>query len=145
MNYIPVRLCLCLCDKSSSKLFFDIGNNLPKQFVKISNEYSLLQNNILHFISESHIILVSNIRYKNILLFQIRELIDLKILLPNIKFTIFLEPINRNSLPAITIICDYFINKKLLFFPCERECERVYNTNYLLKSIQIGLDSLNNN
>ena len=69
------------------------GNTYPKQFVKISNNYSLLQNTILRFISCSHIVLVSNSMHKNIILAQIKELIDLKLLPSENKFTIFLEPL----------------------------------------------------
>lgn len=136
MNYIPV----ILCGDRGTRLFSLSKNNLPTQFVKISNEYSLLQNSILHFVSHSRIILVSNIRYKNILLSQIEELTKAKILPIGIKFTIFLEPVDRNTLPSITIVCEYFINKKLLFFPCDH----IYDTNCLLKSIDIGLNSSNN-
>ena len=133
MNFIPV----ILCGGSGSRLFPLSRNTYPKQFVKISNDYSLLQNTILRFTSCSHIVLVSNSMHKNIILAQIKELIDLKLLPSENKFTIFLEPVGRNTLPAITIVSEHFINKKLLFVPCDH----VYDTECLLKSIEKGLNS----
>jgi mannose-1-phosphate guanylyltransferase len=136
MNFIPV----ILCGGSGSRLFPLSRNSFPKQFVKISNEYSLLQNTILRFISCTHIILISNHSHKNILLSQIKELIDLKLLSVDIKFTVFLEPVGKNTLPAITFICEYFISKKLLFLPCDH----IYDTQILLETVNNGLKSLNN-
>lgn len=135
MNFIPV----ILCGGSGSRLFPLSRTTFPKQFVKISNEYSLLQNTILRFCSCSYIILVSNLTHKNVLLSQIKELVDSNIIFSKIKFTIFLEPVGRNTLPAITIVCKYFLSKNLLFLPCDH----IYNTSILLETVEKGLLSSN--
>ncbi len=135
MTFIPV----ILCGGSGSRLFPLSRSNFPKQFIKVNNELSLLQNTIVRFEKNSNIILVSNLNHKYILIGQILELIKNNTINPNIKFTIFLESHSRNTLPAISIVCKYFINSKLLFIPCDH----IYNTKTLLDSIDIGVKSEN--
>lgn len=134
--FIPV----ILCGGSGSRLFPLSRNNYPKQFIKISNNYSLIQNTILRFNSNDEIILVSNISHKYILTSQIKELYQIGLLNPMIKITIYLEPIGKNTLPAISLVSNDYPNNKLLFIPCDH----IYNTEKLLQTINIGLMSNNN-
>lgn len=136
MNFIPV----ILCGGSGSRLFPLSRNTFPKQFVKINNEFSLLQNTIIRFNHLSQLVLITNYTHKNIIISQINELFDLNQLNQNIKITVFLEPEGRNTLPAITLVCNYFTNSNLLFIPCDH----IYNTSSLLTAISIGIVSSNN-
>lgn len=136
MNFIPA----ILCGGSGSRLFPLSRSTFPKQFVKINNEFSLLQNTIIRFNQTTQLVLITNHTHKNIILAQIKELVDLNQLNPNIKITVFLEPEGRNTLPAITMACNYFSNSNLLFIPCDH----IYNTSSLLEAIGKGINSLNN-
>lgn len=135
MSFIPV----ILCGGSGSRLFPLSRNTFPKQFVKINNEFSLLQNTIIRFKQLSQLVLITNHTHKNIIGSQIKELGDLNQLNPNIKITVFLEPEGRNTLPAITTVCNYFSNSNLLFIPCDH----IYNTSSLLEVIGRGIKTLN--
>lgn len=136
MDFIPA----ILCGGSGSRLFPLSRKSFPKQFIKINNEFSLLQNTIIRFNNSNQLVLITNQKHKNIIHAQIKELINLNKLNENIQITVFLEPSVRNTLPAITIICDYFKKSNLLFIPCDH----IYNTNSLLNSINRGLKSTNN-
>lgn len=135
MSFIPV----ILCGGSGSRLFPLSRNTFPKQFVKINNEFSLLQNTIIRFNQLEQLVLITNHTHKNIIGSQIKELRDLNQLNPNIKITVFLEPEGRNTLPAITLVCDYFSNSNLLFIPCDH----IYNTPSLLEAIGRGIKTSN--
>lgn len=136
MSFIPV----ILCGGSGSRLFPLSRSTYPKQFVKINNEFSLLQNTIIRFNQNLQLVLITNSSHKNIIMSQIKELLDLKQLGTNVEITIFLEPEGRNTLPAITLVCNHFIHSNLLFIPCDH----IYNTSSLLKVINKGIDSSNN-
>lgn len=136
MNFIPV----ILCGGSGSRLFPLSRNTYPKQFVKINNEFSLLQNTIIRFNQLSQLVFVTNNTHKNIIMSQINELIDLNQLNSNTQIIVFLEPDGRNTLPAITLVSNYFSNSNLLFIPCDH----IYNTSSLLEAIDRGINTSNN-
>jgi hypothetical protein len=135
--YIPV----IMCGGSDSRLFPKSRENFPKQFIKIEDNYSLLQNTILRFNNMNHIIIVSNINHQNILHNQINELIDNQLIDKNIKFQIYLEPISRNTAPIINLITQIYPNNYLLFLPCDH----IYDTHSLHLSINKSIKLSNNN
>jgi mannose-1-phosphate guanylyltransferase/mannose-6-phosphate isomerase len=135
MNFIPV----ILCGGSGSRLYPLSRTNFPKQFVKINNKYSLLQNTIIRFNCCKEIILVSGIASKYILIEQLKELIDYKIISQDTKIIIFLESFARNTLPAISLVCKNITYAKLLFIPCDH----IYCTETLIKSVSEAINSNN--
>jgi mannose-1-phosphate guanylyltransferase len=136
MSFIPV----ILCGGSGSRLYPLSRNTFPKQFVKINNKYSLLQNTILRFSQYKQIIMISNLSHKNILSSQIKELFESKLVDKEIKIIIYLEPVGKNTLPAISIVCNDLSYQNLLFIPCDH----IYNTKSLLQAIEKGIISNNN-
>lgn len=88
MEYIPV----ILCGGSGSRLFPLSRSNLPKQFIKVTNNLSLLQNTIVRFANLPEIILVTSKDHENIICNQLKELIVINKLSFDVKVTIFLEP-----------------------------------------------------
>lgn len=135
MDFIPV----ILCGGSGSRLYPLSRSNFPKQFVKINNEYSLLQNTIIRFNTCKEIVLVSSLVHRYILIGQIKELIDCKIINPSTKITIFLESHARNTLPAVSVVCKNITHTKLLFIPCDH----VYCTETLINSVSDAINSTN--
>lgn len=136
MSFVPV----ILCGGNGSRLYPLSRNTFPKQFLKINNKYSLLQNTILRFSQSKQIIMISNLSHKNILLSQIKELFETKLVYKEIKIIIYLEPVGKNTLPAISIVCNDFSYENLLFIPCDH----IYNTTSLLQAIEKGIISNNN-
>jgi len=71
----------------------------PKQFLRLTNNFSLLQNTIKRLEKNKNILpplIVSNLEHKKILLQQLKEI--------DAQFTnIFFEPLSRNTAPAITL------------------------------------------
>lgn len=125
-SYIPV----ILCGGTGSRLFPKSKENLPKQFIKVNSDYSLLQNTILRFKHLKNIILVSNINHRHIIEYQINELnLD-------INFEIYLEPSGRNTAPAINLITQLKPNNRLLFLPCDH----IYDTKVLNYTINLALE-----
>tara|TARA_B100000989_G_scaffold278203_1_gene239770 strand:+ start:18515 stop:19951 length:1437 start_codon:yes stop_codon:yes gene_type:complete len=92
---------LILCGGSGSRLWPLSRESFPKQFISIKKEdkFSLLQNTIKRILTLKNIkkpILVCNEEHRFIVAEQLREL--------NIEdFVILLEPIGRNTAPAITL------------------------------------------
>lgn len=129
MSNKPINL-ICpviLCGGSGSRLFPLSRLNIPKQFLYLeNNNYSLLQNTILRLINSSlnikKIYLISNVKHINILNNQLNSL---KNIYDDINFVIYLEPIGRNTCPAIGLIIKHFYNDinnqhdNLLFLPSD--------------------------
>lgn len=135
MSFIPV----ILCGGSGSRLYPVSRNSFPKQFVKITNNFSLIQNTIMRFSQSKQIVLISNISHTNILMSQIKELVELDKINCETKITVYLEPVGKNTLPAISIISNDLKNENLLFIPCDH----IYNTTSLLETIEKGINSNN--
>ena len=108
-----------LCGGVGSRLFPLSRNNYPKQFIKIINEYSLLQNTIIRFKDYHEIILIANLEHKYIITFQLEELFNKKILSNNIKINIILEPCGRNTGAALNMACIMRPKHKLIFVPSD--------------------------
>jgi mannose-1-phosphate guanylyltransferase / mannose-6-phosphate isomerase len=78
----------------------------PKQFLRIKNEYSLLQQTVLRFSSANEvekIVVVTNDKYKSIVEKHLHEI--------NAKCEIVIEPCGRNTLPAIALSVKYLEEK----------------------------------
>ena len=95
-----------LCGGSGSRLWPKSREKMPKQFLKLNNEYTMLQNTILRIInlieflpqkSNSKIIVICNKDHYFIVEKQIEEL-DI-----DVEFFIVTEPKGRDSAPAICI------------------------------------------
>jgi mannose-1-phosphate guanylyltransferase/mannose-6-phosphate isomerase len=135
MEFIPI----ILCGGSGSRLYPLSRKTFPKQFIKINNDKSLLQNTLLRFAYIQQIVLITNSSHKNIVNSQIKELFNDGLLNDFVNIIIFLEPEGRNTLPAITLVSHYFLNKKLLFIPCDH----IYDTQSLINCINLGLEHNN--
>lgn len=130
-SYLPI----ILCGGSGSRLFPLSRDNFPKQFIRLTNQYSLIQNTLLRFANSNlnEMVLIANVNHKNILTSQIKEINHL---LNNKKITIILEPISRNTAPPILYaIKKYAEYSNLLILPCDH----IYNDNILLNSINDAL------
>ena len=95
-----------LCGGSGSRLWPKSREKMPKQFLKLNNKYTMLQNTILRVINVSDfinkdlnkkIIVICNKDHSFIVENQILELNI------NIEFNIIAEPKGNDSAPAICI------------------------------------------
>ena len=123
-NYIPI----ILCGGSGSRLFPLSRENVPKQFVRLTNDMSLIQNTILRFSKFQTIVLISNIKHKYILEAHIRE-ISHKI--PTTKIIIVLENEGRDTAPPIIYSLLNFNDCNLLFLPCDH----IFDDSLILETI----------
>ena len=90
---------IILCGGSGTRLWPFSREKKPKQFCNLINQYSLFQDTVLRNkdIIEK-IIIVTNNKYYQLAKTQVEKL--------NLKKVIFiLEPIGRNTAPAVTIAC----------------------------------------
>ena len=93
MNYYPV----ILCGGSGTRLWPVSRQQHPKQFISLFNDKSMLQNTVERLLpSESAPIFICNEEHRFIVAEQTRELG----VSPN---TILLEPVGRNTAPAIAL------------------------------------------
>ena len=86
MVLFPIILC-----NTTTDLYPLTRKNYPKQFVKLFENKSLLQLNILKFNNFPKIILIINDKYKYILINQIYQLYEAKLLV-NTYFDIIIYP-----------------------------------------------------
>jgi len=95
---------IILCGGSGTRLWPISRNLMPKQFVKFFNNQSLFQltvNRNSKFTQNS--IIVSNENQYFLALDQLEENLKFNTYIQNLKF--LLEPIGRNTAPAITLAC----------------------------------------
>ncbi|MDC3019727.1 mannose-1-phosphate guanylyltransferase/mannose-6-phosphate isomerase [Prochlorococcus sp. AH-736-E15] len=128
---------IIMCGGSGTRLWPLSRESYPKQFISLgpNKSKSLLQNTQLRIMELNHVddpILVCNEEHRFIVAEQIREL--------NIKnFSILLEPVGRNTAPAITIAALKALerenNPTLLVLASDHEIE---NTKAFLDTIEIG-------
>ena len=128
---------IIMCGGSGTRLWPLSRESFPKQFITLSSNQgiSLLQKTQLRIMQLTDIdspILLCNEEHRFIVAEQIREL--------NIKnFSILLEPVGRNTAPAITIAAlkalERETNPTLLILPSDHEIE---NTKAFIDTIELG-------
>jgi len=102
-----------MCGGRGSRLWPLSTDNKPKQFLKIINNHTLLQNTIDRIPKDYLKVFVSNINFKA----------DLDKYIKNDDIVIY-EPVSRNTGQAIYIACLYLKNKfkknfKIIALPCD--------------------------
>lgn len=122
--YTPI----ILCGGSGSRLFPLSRENVPKQFVRLTNDMSLIQNTILRFSKFPKIVLISNIKHKCILEAHIREILHR---IPTTKVIVVLENEGRDTAPPIIFSLLEFKETNLLFLPCDH----VFDDQLILNTI----------
>lgn len=123
---------------SGNRLFPLSCQNIPKQFLKLENEYSLLQNTVRRMSQFTELVITTKQRYLNIMEQQLLELN-----LP-CKYTIIIVPESYNTAYSICAISLLFKNKKIITIPCDK----VFNQNEfvnIMKSADELLDKKPNN
>ncbi len=96
-----------LAGGSGTRLWPISRKNYPKQFLHLQNDQSLLQNTVkrcLKFVSPSDVVIMTNEAYKFHVLNELEE-IGVKI------DQIVLEPVAKNTAPAIALAISYLLNK----------------------------------
>ena len=120
INYIMVLFPIILCN-TTTDLYPLTRKNYPKQFVKLFENKSLLQLNILKFNNFPKIILIINDKYKYILINQIYQLYEAKLLV-NTYFDIIIYPKIKifdlstfsSNLYLLALLAKMYKNNKLL-------------------------------
>ena len=91
-----------LCGGSGSRLWPKSREKMPKQLLRLTNDFSMLQNTVLRAINcdleNSQIFIICNKEHYFIILEQINEL-----KIADLKIKIIAEPVGRNSAPALCI------------------------------------------
>ena len=126
-----------MCGGSGTRLWPLSRESYPKQFISLGSNKSksLLQNTQLRIMELDHIddpILICNEEHRFIVAEQIREI--------NIKnFSILLEPVGRNTAPAVTIAALKALerepNPTLLILASDHEIE---NTKAFIDTLELG-------
>jgi len=134
-----------LCGGSGSRLWPKSREKLPKQFLKITNEYTMFQNTILriqylitnynYLFPKNKIIVICNKEHSHIVDLQINELnID-------INYQIVGEPKGRDSAPAICIASLLGeLNDNTFILPCDH----VFDDNVFSKCCAKAMDYVEN-
>jgi len=129
-----------LCGGSGSRLWPKSREKLPKQFLKLTNENSMLQNTILRIMNfikktndiKSKIIIICNIEHSHIVERQLYEL-DCN------NFQIISEPKGRDSAPAICISALFGKPEDYTFI---LPCDHILDNNEIEKCINKALNKL---
>jgi len=127
-----------LCGGSGSRLWPLSREKLPKQFLKLTNDYTMFQNTILRIVSliknnslEAKISIICNHEHSHLVRLQIDEL---KL---DINYQIICEPKGRDSAPAICIsalLGDEDDNTFIL--PCDHILDDKEFSNCIIKSLK---------
>ena len=133
-----------LCGGSGSRLWPKSREKMPKQFLKLNNEYTMLQNTILRIVNlidflpeknNTKIIVICNKDHYFIVEKQFEEL-DIQI-----EFFIVTEPKGRDSAPAICIaslLGD--IDENTFIMPCDH----IFNNSEFIISTMKAINYLDN-
>ena len=103
-----------LAGGSGTRLFPMSRKNYPKQFLKIGDKKSLFQKTIernLLAVEPEDIIIITNRDYQFHVKNQLSELLSSLLTFHSSLFNIILEPIGRNTAPAIALVAKFAIEK----------------------------------
>jgi len=132
-----------LCGGTGSRLWPKSRNNIPKQLLKITNEYSLLQNTVIRINkllqqinNPSNIYIICNTKYYDMIESQVNSL---NIMIP---VNYIIEPIGKDSGPAICIasLLDN-INMNTIVVPSDH----IFNDSEFIKCCLEGIKIIDNN
>lgn len=147
-----------LCGGSGSRLWPKSRERYPKQFLKLTNEFSLLQNTILRInklyeyikniqnkninnITNNKLIVICNKEHYFIVEGQIKELIKLSLLNNDLNYTIITEPKGRDSAPAICIASLLDTDETNTFI---MPCDHIFDDEEFIKCSLKGLEYIDN-
>lgn len=105
---------LILCAGSGTRLFPLSNNKMPKQFLRIENDYSLVQNTILRMSQFPELVITTMHKYLDILESQLAEL---KL---NCKYTIVVVPETYNTAYSICAVSLLFKDRKIIAIPSDK-------------------------
>lgn len=131
-----------LCGGTGSRLWPKSRNDLPKQFLKLTNEYTMLQNTILRIVSikeitDKKILLLCNKEHTHIIKKQISEL-SLEI-----PIIIISEPKGCDSAPAICIASLFHKeNEYSVILPSDHVMDQDTFTKSIMDATRVIQDSI---
>ena len=127
---------IILCGGSGTRLWPISRTLMPKQFVKLFQDQSLFQLTLLRNVQVcEEIMIVSNSEQYFLALDQLQELKNLKLHPQNSSF--LLEPIGRNTAPAIALACMAMEKEKLvLVTPSDHLIKNEHEYEKVLKRAQ---------
>ncbi|AYV78519.1 MAG: mannose-1-phosphate guanylyltransferase/mannose-6-phosphate isomerase [Edafosvirus sp.] len=105
---------LILCAGSGTRLFPLSTKYVPKQFLKLENDYSLLQNTVLRLSQYPELAITTMQKYLNILEEQLAEL-NLKC-----KYTVIVVPETYNTAYSICAVSLLFKERKIIAIPSDK-------------------------
>jgi len=134
---------IILCGGSGSRLWPQSREKLPKQFLKLTNEYTMLQNTVLRILNtvetinaDNKIIIICNQEHSHIVESQISELTTIN-KINQINYQIVSEPKGRDSAPAICISALFGKEEDFTFIlPCDHILDDVEFSNCVTKSLE---------
>lgn len=103
-----------LCAGSGSRLFPLSNENIPKQFLKLENEYSLIQNTVKRMSQFPELVITTMQKYLHILEQQLEQL-ELAC-----KYTIVIVPESYNTAHSICALSLLFKGRKIIAIPCDK-------------------------
>lgn len=121
-----------LCAGSGSRLFPMSHGNMPKQFLKLENNFSLIQNTVNRMSQFPELVITTMEKYKNTLIQQLDEL-NLKC-----KFTIIVVPETYNTAYSICAVSELFKERKLIVIPSDK----IFNQDEFGKLMESANDML---
>jgi mannose-1-phosphate guanylyltransferase len=99
---------------SGTRLFPMSLPNAPKQFIKLENEYSLIQNTILRLPRSGDLVITTMEKYLDILK---KQLAELKL---NCEYTVVVVPETYNTAYSICVVSMLFEGRNIIAIPSDK-------------------------
>lgn len=131
---------LILSGGGGARLWPSSRESFPKQFMKIENGLSLLQNTVLRALSLENISEIITATNKNYFFYSVDEYKKIQL---KHNSTFILEPFPRNTAAPIAIAslyCSNFGDEELLILPSDHV---VGNNHELIKKINLAMEAVN--
>lgn len=131
-----------LCGGSGSRLWPKSRDKYPKQFIKLTNEYSLLQNTIIRInklnknIKKNKLYIICNKEHYFIADEQIKELMNNNNINNETNYSIITEPKGRDSAPAICIASLLDTEDTITFI---MPCDHIFDDDEFINCYNNGL------